>query len=73
MEEASEVDMAEEQKRGAGGAEIAAVAVIVIFVVVVVFGFMDALVGAIWWTFKLVVLIAVLTLVIRWLFRRVTR
>jgi len=50
--------------------EVAAVVIVVAFAVTVLFVFLSAIAGAIWWTIKLLLLVAVLYLVLRWAFNR---
>lgn len=64
--------MAEKNKQTIGGAEIAAIVIVVAFLALVILVFMSSLVGAFWWTIKLVILVGVLGLIIRWLLHRVS-
>ena len=65
--------MVEGDKSGMGTLEIAAIVIVVLFVAVVLFGFMNAIAGALWFVIKFVVLVGVLFLMVRWAFKRATR
>ncbi len=65
--------MAEGDKSGMGTLEIVAIVIVVLFVAVVLFGFMNAIAGALWFVIKFAVLVGVLFLMVRWAFKRATR
>jgi Flp pilus assembly protein TadB len=65
--------MAEGDKSGMGTLEIVAIVIVVLFVGVVLFGFMNAIAGALWFVIKFAVLVGVLFLMVRWAFKRATR
>ena len=65
--------MADGDKSGMGTLEIAAIIIVVLFVAVVLFGFMNAIAGALWFIIKFVVLVGVLFLMVRWAFKRASR
>ena len=61
------------ERKGTGILEVASVALVAIFGVVVLFWLFGFIAGAIWWTIKMVVLIGVLFLAVRWAFKRVAK
>jgi len=60
-------------KSGAGAIEIAAAVIVVAFAVTILFVIFSAIAGVVWWTIKMVILIVVLFVAVRWVLRRSTR
>jgi len=61
------------ERKGTGILEVASVALVAIFGVVVLFWLFGFIAGAVWWTIKMVVLIGVLFLAVRWAYKRVAK
>jgi hypothetical protein len=55
-----------DEHQGVKPIEVAAAVIVALFVVTVLFVFLSAIAGAVWWVIKLVILVAVLWLLIRW-------
>ncbi len=65
--------MSDTDKSGAGAIEIAAAVIVVAFAVTILFVIFSAIAGVVWWTIKMVILIVVLFVAVRWVLRRSTR
>ena len=57
-------------REGLGGLEVAAVVIVAVFLAVVLFGLFSAIAGLVWSMVKLLMLVVVLWLLVRWALRR---
>jgi hypothetical protein len=56
-----------------GAFELVALGIVALFVVLALFVLLHRLVGVLWWTVKMVILVAVLGWAVRWAYRRSQR